>query len=656
MMPAYFHCKFSEFNTFSDEAVLGSLASGYDDDGFFELKTDAIASWKEELPLFRQVINNTVQQTAASAQWHLLIEYPIPRMGKRIDAILICDSIIVVVEFKLSAGSAGAAKAQVLDYAYDLRDFHKESWGQKILPLVLAPNLSSTASVKFSDQQIHPVLKVNENGLLAVLANIDRMRNSAVELVDVVRWDRCLYTPTPTIVATAQHLYAKNSVKEIMRSSAGTEALTKTSEAVLEIIQNAHVRKEKAVCFVTGVPGSGKTLVGLDVANRNNVLTARFMSGNIPLIYVLREALARNLHEHGTPKNEATRLMNDRIQNIHHYTKDHFKDEENRPPEDGNVVIYDEAQRAWDASQNWRKNKLRHSEPEMILEVMGRLEWCALIAIIGTGQEINTGETGLAGWKNALDQQPEWKVYIPNASHSLDIFATDRELRVSSHKDLHLNISMRSYTAQTLSDWIDSVLDGNPKKACELSQTLSRYPVRLTRKLETARKWLKKQGNNPSLDHPLRSGLIASSGAKRLRAYGIDVSTQIKETDWFLNDATDIRSSSFLELAATEYATQGLELDYIGLCWGADFRRTAGAWRYHALSGTSWQDKNKAENESQKIKREFMKNTYRVLLSRAREGIIIWVPEGDASDPTRLPEFYDLTAKYLQQCGVPLID
>lgn len=655
-MPSYFRCKFSEFNDFSNEAILGSLASGYDDDGFFELKADAIASWREELPLFRKVIDQICIQAPDSSQWHLLIEYPIPRIGKRIDAILICDSTIVVVEFKLSAGSAGAAKTQVLDYAYDLRDFHKESWSRKILPVVLAPDLISRTFLDFSDQQIHEVLELDQGGLRDVLAKISLKNEFSMPPINPIHWDRCLYTPTPTIVAAAQHLYAKNSVEEIMRSSAGTGALKRTSTAVLEVIQNAHAHKEKVVCFVTGVPGSGKTLVGLDIANRDTVDTARFMSGNIPLIYVLREALARNLHEQGTPKSDASRLMNDRIQNIHHYTKDHFKDEEKRPPQDGNVIIYDEAQRAWDADQNWRKNKLRHSEPEMILDVMSRLDWCVLIAIIGNGQEINTGEAGLAGWKEALDQQQGWTVFIPNASHSLDIFKTDNQLFVSTHSDLHLNNSMRSYTAQALSDWIDFVLDGDEKQARRLSLDLTRYPVRLTRNLETAKAWLKKQANNICLDHSQRTGLVASSGAKRLRAYGIDVSTQIKETDWFLNAATDIRSSSFLELAATEYATQGLELDYIGLCWGADFRRAQGSWRYHALSGTSWQDKNKTENKSQEVKRAFMKNTYRVLLSRAREGMIIWVPEGDASDPTRLPEFYDSTAEYLQDCGVQLID
>jgi hypothetical protein len=654
-MPAYFRCALSEFNTFSDEAILGSLAAGYDDDAFSDLKTDAIASWREELPLFRQAITKAIKQSNAIAQWHILIEYPIPRIGKRIDAIFICGDSLVVVEFKLSANAVSSAKRQVLDYACDLRDFHKESWPRKILPVVLAPELAAIAAVEFLGQQIHPILQVNEVGLLAVLADVAHKKISAVEFIDAARWDQCLYTPTPTIVAAAQHLYENHSVEEIMRSSAGTAALRRTSDAVFEIIKNAHARKEKAICFVTGVPGSGKTLVGLDIANRNTAHTARFMSGNIPLIYVLREALARNLHEQGAPKSEASRLMGDRIQNIHHYTKDHFKDSEKRPPEDGNIVIYDEAQRAWDAAQNWRKNKLRHSEPEMILEVMGRLEWCALIAIIGNGQEINTGEAGLAGWKDALDQQPCWTVYIPEASHSLDVFAPANKLNISPHKDLHLNMSMRSYAAQTLSDWIDCLLDGDSEKARELSKTLSRYPVHLTRKLETAKKWLRMQTNAPAVNRPLRSGLVASSGAKRLRAHGIDVSTQIEETKWFLNAANDIRSSSFLELAATEYATQGLELDYIGLCWGADFRRNKEAWRYHALSGTSWQNKNAPDSLSQKIARKFIKNTYRVLLSRAREGMIIWVPEGDISDSTRLPEFYDSTAEYLQQCGVQLV-
>ena len=331
-MPAYFRCTFADIKNFSDDSILGSLAAGYDDDGFYELKTDAIASWRGELPILRRVINTTIQQNHSSSQWNLLIEYPIPRLGKRIDAILICDSVIVVLEFKSSAGSAGSAKTQVLDYAYDLRDFHKESWEQKILPLVVAPYLTSSGSVDFLGKQLHSVLELNEAGLQSTLTGVAQVQGSPGGSIDAIRWDRCLYTPTPTIVSAAQHLYAQNSVEEIMRASAGTDALKRTSDAVLEVIKSAQQQKEKVICFVTGVPGSGKTLVGLDIANRDNIDTARFMSGNIPLIYVLREALARDLHKHGTPKSEASRLMNDRIQNIHHYTKDHFKDEEQRPP------------------------------------------------------------------------------------------------------------------------------------------------------------------------------------------------------------------------------------------------------------------------------------------------------------------------------------
>ncbi len=653
-MPAYFRCSLPYLSSYSNDEILGKLATGYDLDGFTDLKTDAIASWNVELPILRAAIEKILQTSTTCSLWELLLEYPIPRLGKRIDAILLCGNIIVVIEFKSSSSAVSAAVRQVEDYSLDLRDFHKESWCRRIIPIVLAPGLNAEEQLLLSENQISPTIKVDESGLAKILAQLTSADISN-DKIDPERWDQCLYTPTPTIVEAAQHLYNKNSVDEIMKASAGTDAINNTTNAVLEIIETAKAQREKIICFVTGVPGSGKTLVGLNIANRDAQDPARFMSGNIPLIIVLQEALARDLHKQGTPATEARRLMRDRIQNIHIYTKDHFNDSEARPPEDGNIIIYDEAQRAWDRAKNWASNKIGFSEPEMILEVMGRLDWCALIAIIGNGQEINTGEAGLEGWRDALEKHRDWQIYIPDASHSLDLFSADRKLSVTTHNNLHLDACMRSYTAQTLSDWIDCVLDGRDCEAQDLSKGLSRFPIVLTRNLQTAKAWLKHQSFVDSTETTARVGLVASSGAKRLRAHGIDVSTKIEESNWFLNHASDIRSSSFLELVSTEYAAQGLELDYVGLCWGADFRHTGEQWSYHALSGTKWTDKNK-DTDSQIKSRFFTTNTYRVLLSRAREGIVIWVPPGEISDSTRHPDFYDCTANYLMNCGALLLD
>jgi hypothetical protein len=288
----------------------------------------------------------------------------------------------------------------------------------------------------------------------------------------------------------------------------------------------------------------------------------------------------------------------------------------------------------------------------LLFEFMNRHEgWSAIIALVGGGQEINTGEGGISEWGKAIKEKyANWEVYISPELLSGDSSTSDQKLFetipdnviIHTNKDLHLNVSQRSFRANHLNSWVNAVINNNETEACKISSTIKNvYPLFITRNINTAKKWLREQEKGTK-----RFGLIASSGALRLKPYGINVKEEVDEAMWFLNDETDIRSSYYLEIVATEYKIQGLELDWTCVCWDADLRRNKNEWDFKNFSGTEWnQTKNVAEQQ-------FLLNTYRVLLTRAREGIIVFLPTGDEKDGTRLPEFYDPIFEYLKSCGM----
>lgn len=460
------------------------------------------------------------------------------------------------------------------------------------------------------------------------------------------------YRPTPTIIEAASALYAGHNVREISRSHAGAENLTKTTEAVLSAINCAKERQKKIVCFITGVPGAGKTLAGLNIVH-NPILHEKnlgvFLSGNGPLVKVLREALARNNSQsNGVSKRESRKKVSTFIQNVHHFLEEYYGNQ--KIPID-KVVVFDEAQRAWDEKQEYRKFQRKASEPDMILGIMDRHpSWAALIALIGGGQEINDGEAGLREWGRALKKSySHWEIFISpeleQGHHStagdtlFDIVPED--LVIHRKSDLHLSIPVRTYRAEKLAEYIEHILNGRVTEANILKGLIKEYPVLLTRDLKVAREWLRRKQRGMR-----RAGIIASSGSRRIKPYGLDVTKELDACSWFLNPDHDVRSSCFLEDPATEFSIQGLELDYAGVCWGADFRRENSSWKYYRFIGTKWQNVNSTTTQ------KFILNKYRVLLTRAREGFVIWVPSGDEVDYTRKSIFYDCTADYLRDCGI----
>lgn len=649
---AYYNESVCEFLKDDPERILGVLTSEH----HHALEEPQRWAWLQQISVLRSALS---QQSSG----RIFLEFYIPRMGKRADVVLLLGNVVFVVEFKIGAHDhASSAFKQVEDYALDLKNFHEGSHTVPIVPVLVSTDAKSLPNpdLLFAEDLVASPVGSNAADLGGLIAHICQAR--AYPMLDSNVWIAKGYKPTPTIVEAAQVLYRTHSVADISRSDAGAKNLAELSAAVSRVTDETRQNRTKAICFVTGVPGSGKTLAGLNIAtlrsDEHRDEHAVFLSGNGPLVDVLREALARDrVQREGVSKNTAERQVRSFIQNIHHF-RDHYVGNNDIPVE--KVIVFDEAQRAWTRQQaaSFMQRKrgqpdFNMSEPEFLLSVMDRhLDWCAVVCLVGGGQEINTGEAGMSEWMSALEARfPAWQVYVsprislPEYGSQLEAETFLASPRVRSDEHLHLGVSMRSFRAETLSGFVGHILDNGPEAAKSAFENIQPgYPIYLTRDLSAARAWLRGRARGTE-----RFGLVASSGAQRLRPEGIHIKAAIEPANWFLNDTADVRSSYYLEDVASEFATQGLELDWVGVCWDGDFYHDRQQWIHQAFKGTKWHSVN------DKSKRVYLKNAYRVLLTRARQGMVIFVPRGDRSDLTRPPLFYDGTFEYLRSCGIPVL-
>jgi hypothetical protein len=655
-MPAYYSNFVKGFLSDSTDSVLGALTTHASADGP-AVDSRQIDAWLHQIDILKVHLSTLKPSTPGIEEWGILFEYKIPRRSKRIDTVLIAGNMIVVIEFKIGSNAYDrSAVIQVEDYCLDLRDFHSESKDRTIIPILLSSEApSKEMTINPIEDSVQETLFANKKDLDMLLSTIRTIWPASTHTIPYKDWEKSAYNPTPTIIEAAQALYGGHDVYEISRSHAGAENLTKTSEAIVQAIRKARKSKSKIICFITGVPGSGKTLAGLNIVHNPDLRQEEqslgvLLSGNGPLVKVLQEALARDHHQ----RTDST-LANSRrhvqtfLQNVHIFIEEYFADNTKVPVD--HVALWDEAQRAWNAEQSQRKFNRNYSEAEIMLEIMDRHDWAVIVALVGGGQEINTGEAGLPEWgKTVAEKYPHWKVYISPelvtgapSTAGLTLFEEEpKGIVIEENPDLHLRVAIRAYKAQELSRWVEMVLSGKSNEAREIfHHKLKHYPIYLTRSLHTARNWLKSKVRGTR-----RVGLVASSGARRLRRYGMDVTLKFDVAKWFLNPADDVRSSYYLEIPATEFAIQGLELDWVGVCWGADFRREHDTWGYYAFKGTTWQ------TVRQDVRKQFILNKYRVLLTRSREGMIIWVPKGSPEDKTDKTEFYEQTAQYLLDCGL----
>jgi len=652
MNRAYYSDTIENFLKTGDTKILGDLAISHTH-ALEDLQKNA---WIRQIAILKS--------TLFDLSGFVFFEFAIPRMGKRVDNVVIINDLIFIIEFKVGSSTFdNYAIEQVIDYSLDLKNFHEGSHQRKLIPILVATKGAELKSEfrKFDDELFEPLLATETNLRKTIKSALSMSNGSPVNGFD---WADSLYKPTPTIIEAAQALYKGHNVKEISRSDSGAKNLSLTANCISEIIDYSKNNKRKSICFVTGVPGAGKTLAGLNIASLRTKIAedenAVFLSGNGPLVDVLREALARDkvleAKESGERllKKKADSQVKSFIQNIHHFRDDALSTTE--PPIE-KVAVFDEAQRAWtkaQASKFMQQKKgianFNMSEPEFLIEVMNRhKDWCTIICLIGGGQEINTGEAGLEEWFRAFENRfYNWDLYyssriVEDKNYLKDESVINQidKLNAQSKSELHLAVSVRSFRAEKLSDLIQSIIDLDIIKAQNIYNSLkNNYPILLTRNFEFAKTWLKETARGSE-----RFGVLASSGAYRLRPTGLNVKAKIEAPVWFLNQKNDIRSSYFLEEVATEFDIQGLELDWTCIAWDIDFYFKDGKWNYRKFKGTKWQNINSS------IMIEYLTNAYRVLLTRARQGMIIFVPHGDKEDETRNPELYNSTYELLKKIG-----
>ena len=706
MSRCLYNSSFEKFNNADNNSLLGILCDNYHG----EALTTTREAWKGEISIMKEVLSEFTGKDGI-----IVFEYDIPRLGKRIDVVLLLEGIIFCVEFKVGESRILEADVdQVLDYALDLKNFHKFSQDHLIVPILVATNYRDTSTdirmSVYDDRVVNPLV-TGKAGVAKLIAEV--LKRFPNEPPVNPNWIISPYAPTPTIIEAAKTLYENHSVENITRHEADKVSTDRTIAYILDVIQSSKANQKKSICFVTGVPGAGKTLVGLDVAIKQTYQGhdepvkdegAVYLSGNGPLVAVLTEALAQDNYKKCRDKGEKKKMTDSRrevsksIQMIHRY-RDNMLAKIKNPVENGvleidpekavkmesagfgeveHVAIFDEAQRSWTHKRlaDYLKrggtygNKLKvpnfplSEAAFLIWSLDQREDWATIVCLVGGGQEINTGEAGISEWIKALNEQfPHWNIYIsPKLTDPEYAEGKVNELlkdnpNVTYAESLHLGVSLRSYRAEKLSAFVHALLSFDMNAATLYNEIKDKYPIVLTRDMEKAKQWLHEKVRGTE-----RTGVLVTKEAARFKPLGIHILASGDENavHWFLEDKADTRSSNYLEDAATEIQVQGLELDYTCLLWDADMRCDNGNWRFYKFNGkTNWVEQI-ANTESKQELQKYMLNAYRVLLTRARAGMVICVPAGNPNktvsgfweDSTRLPEYYDSTYQYLKGLGI----
>ncbi len=638
----------------------------------FGLEEPQVFAWKQELETLRSVAQAYPECTVA-------FEYMIPRMGKRVDVVVLIEGNIFILEFKVGEARYPAdALNQVADYAFDLKNFHKESHERAIFPILVCTEASNENNQLMEiEDSVFEVQRANAHNLCDVIRNTVAFASNWNVPLNHEIWLQSRYSPTPTIIEAAQALYEGNKVEEISRSEAGLTNIAETTHCINGIIAYSKAHSRKSICFVTGVPGAGKTLVGLNLASqrrggpKKDDEVAVFLSGNGPLIEVLQTSLVeeqlrrdKENRENNVQSqdNSLSRRLKTRVraevktfvQGVHLFREELFKSDD--PPIE-HIAIFDEAQRAWDKAQLsykmrtrwWNKQEVDKSEPECLIEYMDRHEdWAVMVCLVGGGQEIYKGEAGIVEWFETLQRRfSNWDIYALEAIES-EVYLGNTNLsdiapRAHIENGLHLSVDMRSFRNKNVAEFAEALISNRPLDARRIYEEIhDDYPIYVTRDLKVAKAWVRNATKRPSD----RYGIIAGSYAQRLRADGVNVPLDFDAVKWFLRGKDEIDSSYFMEIAASEFKIQGLEIDYAVIAWEGDFRYKNGEFRHHRFYGSNWQNLNSSRQQ------RYLKNGYRVLLTRARQGYVIYVPEGSVDDLTRLPEFYDETYQYLLDAGI----
>lgn len=663
-MTCFYRSSVEEFLSETHDHVLAQLGVAYANRGYTSQYSDQTLTWERDLRSLRSCLDICVTMSDSARLWGLLLEFSIPRKEMRIDVVLLVRDVIVVIEAKTGT-IASQAKRQIEEYALLLHYFHKGSSNRRIVPIIVSSDShNADADDSLNQQELFPqmatywIARVQRSSWSELSNVLTAIENTSGNQVSVSLWDDSPYFPIPSILEAALALRSGLSIREIAHSEASENEIEEVRRAVQKCLDRARTERRHAICFLTGVPGSGKTLVGLSLAHsaENRADAIHFMSGNGPLVQVLQHLFTQESMRGGAYAPQARAEAKTLIENVHVFARYHTED--NPGPPSNHAIIFDEAQRAWNRVQNMKKFRRDYSEPEMLLRIMERhQDWAMVVALVGGGQEINDGEAGLEEWGRALvGAAKHWLIYASpevleggqsTAGHRL-FSDSPPQKEVQTTSALHLRTSNRSLRADQLATWVNLLLEGKPDEAASLKVT-EKFPIFLSRDLGETRRRLREQAIGME-----RCGLVGSSGAARLRSEGLEPNSSFHADypweHWYLAGEADVRSSFRCEVFATEFEIQGLELDWIGLCWGGDFIWDGSSgWQLRTLrhgSATKW-----AQIKSEE-KRIYRRNAYRVLLTRARKGMVIFVPQGNANDPTNLSIEFDWTAQYLLGCGV----
>lgn len=656
---AYLAAKLPDFLAQPVSACLGTLTE-QNSRFFSSQEANATYAWEAQI---------RVLQSQLAAVQHLCqkiyFEFTIPRVGRRVDVLLVLARHLVLLEFKVGETHfTQHARDQVWDYALDLHHFHETSRSHCITPVVVATHAPAQClEIPVTTDGVRAPMQINAEQIADLVSALEAATDAFCQPIDVDIWEQGSYQPSPSILEAALALYQGHQVADISRKDASGKALEQTTQTLRDIIAQARQKQRKAICFVTGVPGAGKTLVGLNLVNTNSTDLATedciYLSGNGPLVSILQAAFAKDLKQRkGIPLKDSKSRVERFIQNVHQFRDECLRD--SKPPPE-HVAIFDEAQRAWNQEQTSKFMQKKRgaqgfaqSEPAFLIACLDRhSDWAVVVCLVGGGQEINTGEAGIVEWLRAIAQHHrDWDVFLTPQLHApeygaqaLDATLQALPSEIHFHKHLHLHASMRSFRASHVSDWVHALLARDVDLAQQhLRSFKQRFPVLLTRDLSLAKNWLKTRARGSE-----RYGLLASSQALRLKPLGIHVKAPIDPVHWFLQGKDDVRSSFALEDVATEFHVQGLELDWACVLWDADLRMTAQGWSQHSFKGARWTRINQPEDQ------RYLLNAYRVLLTRARQGMVIVVPEGCDQDMTRPCSFYDPTYDYLKSLGLALL-
>ena len=549
-----------------------------------------VEAWLEEIDVLKQTFRDLAIARTDSLDWSIILEFELPlEGGRRPDVIILGPDRIFVLEFKQDPILQRSSLDQIAAYARDLSEYHSKSHGIEVIPFLIPTKTND----KSESRDVVKVLSPDK-----IASTLDGF--PIAKIIDLKDWLEGDYAPLPTLIAAAKMIFSNERLPAIRRAE--SYGVAKAVIRLKEIAASSLENSDRSLAFVSGVPGAGKTLVGLQFVydKSDQSSQAIFLSGNGPLVEVLRDAL----------KSKAF------VSDLHAFIKSYGTTA--KIPKQ-NIIVFDEAQRAWDASHMMIKKAVEFSEPELLISIGERIPgWATLVGLIGHGQEIHTGEeAGISGWFDALKSEhaiSDWKVYVP--PRFAEAFPGKT---VIEYPELDLNHTLRSKQAEHLHLWVENLLAGKFAEASIYAQKiwLQNFPIFITRNLDEAKEYVTTRFEG---EKSKRYGILASSKDRILPEYGIKNGFQdtkrVKNAKWYNEDLGTKGSCCNMEEAVTEFGCQGLELDMAIVAWGNDFTWT----------GKSWELRKMRTRIPQVDPHQLRLNSYRVLLTRSREGIIVFIP------------------------------